>query len=177
MADPIRLQILKALCAHLETIVHVAPDPANGIVGEDWHGFNLAGKVFRGRTKFGDESPETMLSILESPRPDFPTTAGTNGVARSEEWPLLLQGWTVDDKQNPSDPVYFLMEAVETKLAEIVKLKKGSGFPAYPSAYMLGNRITSFSFGPGVVRPPTEGISAKAFLYMPLRVGVASVVG
>lgn len=177
MADPFRLQVLKALTAHLEGIVHVDPDPLNSIVGVDWRGFVLTGKVFRGRTYFGQEAPETFLSLLEAPRPDQGTVAGTNNTARHEEWPLLLQGWCPDDKENPTDPVYFLMDVVERRLGEIVSVRDGSGLPTHPGSYMLGGLISDFAFGPGVVRPPTEGISAKAFFYLPLRVGLATVVG
>lgn len=177
MEEPIRLTVLKALTTHLEGIVHVAPDPENNVEGVDWGGFNLSGAVFRGRAVFGDNSPDTMLSILEAPRPDFPNYGGTNREAANETWQLLLQGWTVDDKLNPTDPAYHLMQVVELRLEQIIATKRGSGAPAYPSAYMLGNLISSFSFGPGVVRPPTEGVSSKAFFYMPLRVGLATVVG
>lgn len=172
-----RLDVLKALTAHLEGIKHIEPDPENNIEGVDWGGFDLTGKVFRGRNAFGEDAPETFLSLLEAPRPDYGTTGGLFDVARTEEWPLLLQGWTKDDRLNPTDPAYLFMDVVERRLGEIVAVKAGSGNPMYPSAYLLGKKITSFAFGPGVVRPPTEGISAKAFFYLPLRVGLATVVG
>ena len=163
MADSYRLTVLKALCAHLELI---ATDD-----------FNLSGAVFRGRAIYGEEAPPTMLSLLEAPRPDFPIFGGVNNEARSEEWQLLLQGWTKDDKINPTDPAYGLMDAVEQHLGLIVATKRGSGLPVNPDAYMLGGRITRFSFGPGVVRPPTEGVSSRAFFYLPIKLGLASVVG
>lgn len=172
MADPHRLQVLKSLCTHLEGIVHVEGDP-----DADYRGFNLAGKVFRGRAIFGDGDPETMLSLLEAPRPDFPTYAGTNNEASSESWNLLLQGWTKDDKLNPTDPAHLLMDAVERRLARIIQTKRGSGTPTYPTEYMLGGLISSFAFGPGVVRPPSEGASSRAYFYLPIRVGLASIVG
>lgn len=169
MDEPIRLTVLKALTAHLEGIVHS--------VGEDWDGFNLAGRVYRGISRYGAEmGEEEFLSILEAPRPDAGITTGVLNSSRVEEWPLLLQGWTKDDKTNPSDPVYRLMNVVELRLKEIVAVHGRTGMPIVPSKYLLGNLITSFSFGPGVVRPPTEGISSKAFFYLPLRVGLATVV-
>ncbi len=172
MADPIRLQVLKALTTHLEGIVHVDGDPA-----QDYRGFNLAGKVFRGRAVYGATDPETMLSLLEAPRPDFPSYAGENNEAASETWQLLLQGWTADDKVHPTDNAHLLMDAVSRRLAQIIQTKRGIGTPMYPGAYMLGGLVSSFAFGPGVVRPPAEGASSNAYFYMPLRVGLATVVG
>jgi hypothetical protein len=162
---PVRLQILRALCAHLE-----------GIVGPDWGDFDLSGKVFRGVNRFGEESPETFLSILEAPRPDSGRQAGENEASRSAEWPLFLQGWTKDDPRNPSDPCYYLLDQIEHRLAMIVRVNGHSGLPVHPDVYLLGGLITSFQYGPGVVRPPTDGISSKTYLYMPLRVGLATVV-
>jgi hypothetical protein len=162
---PLKLQVLRALTTHLE-----------GIVGEEWGGYVLTGCVFRGRNRFGDDTPETFLSILEAPRPDVGREGGENNASRAYEWLLLLQGWTLDDAVNPSDPCYFLQEQVERRLQMIVEMKMGSGRPKYPEVYMLGNLVTSFAYGPGVVRPPTDGLSSKAFLYIPLRVGLATTV-
>lgn len=162
---PLKLQVLRALTTHLE-----------GIVGEEWGGFDLTGKVFRGRNRFGDDDPETMLTILEAPRPDLGREGGENNASRAYEWQLLLQGWTLDDPVNPLDPCYYLQEQVERRLEMIVKVKSGSGSPMYPEVFMLGRLVSTFSYGPGVIRPPTDGLSSKAFLYMPLRMGLATAV-
>lgn len=163
--DPLKLQVLKALTAHLE-----------GIKGPDWGGFDLEGNVFRGRNRFGDDAPETFISILEAPRTDPGREAGTNLEARNYEWPLLLQAWTKEDAVHPSDPIYFLEREIIFRLAMLTMEKQGSGFPRYPEVYMLGGLVSSFGYGPGTVRPPTDGLSSKSFLYMPLRVGLATVV-
>lgn len=166
MADSYRLQVLKALTTHLQ-----------GITGAGWDGFNLSSSVFRGRALFGTEAPETMVSLLEAPRNDNPMTGGYNREAKSEEWNLMLMGTTVDDSANPTDPVYALVDVVEKRLGEIIATKPRTGTPTYPAVYMLGGLITGLSFGPPIVRPATEGISNKAFFYMPLRVGLVTVVG
>lgn len=163
-AEPIKLTVLKALTAHLE-----------GIVGPEWGDFNLQGCVFRGRARFGDNDPETFLSIIEAPRPDIGREAGENQASRSFEWPLLLQGWTKNDMLHPTDSSYYLLQEVERRLNMIIDVKGKSGFPVHKDIYMLGGLITHFSFGPGVVRQPTEGISSTAFLYLPLRVGMATI--
>lgn len=177
MADPQKLIILKALTEWLEGIQHVEPDPGSGIVGADWRGFNLQGAVFRGLSVYGEQEALPMLSILESPRPDVPVYAGENREARAEDWVLLLQGWVKDDKRNPTDPAYMLADVVERRLGQLIATDPQSGFAIDPANYLLGRRLTKLEISPYVVRPPTEGISAKAFFYMPLKLGVASVVG
>lgn len=163
-AEPVKLTVLKALSAHLE-----------GIKGPDWGDFDLTDCVFRGRAQHGAEAPPTFLSIIESPRPDIGREAGENRSTRAFEWPLLLQGWTKDDPKHPTDPLYYLLDQVERRLNMIIEVKGHSGFPAYRDVYMLGGLITSFSFGPGVCRQPTDGVSSTAFLYVPLRVGLATI--
>lgn len=166
MPDPIKLQVLKRLTEHLE-----------GINGPDWGGFDLRGCVFRGRNRFGEDMPETFLSLLEAPRSDPGRESGQFGAeARSYDWPILLQGWTVDDPVNPSDPVYFLQEQVERRLSMIIQTDPNSGFARYPDTFLLGRLITKFDCGPGIVRPPTDNLSSKAFLYLPIRIGLASSV-
>lgn len=171
MDDSYRLKVLKALTAHLELIVHVDGDPDN-----DYGGFDLSAAVFRGRTTYGEESPKTMVSILEAPRPDNGQTAGTNGEARQEQWQLLVQGWCPDDTEHPTDPLYQMMHVVERQMQKIIATNNHTGAPYDPVAYMLGRKVSGFSFGPGVVRPPTEGVSGKAFFYLPCRVGLAKDV-
>lgn len=177
MDEPKKLVVLKALTAWLQGIKHVNGDPEN-----DWGGFNLEEAVFRGRTIYGDDDPLPMLSLLESPRPDFPRYAGTNEEAQSEDWAIFLQGWVKDDKANPTDPAYYLLEAVEKRLNQLraTHSNTSGGIPGSPvnkANYMLGGLLTGINFGPAIVRPPDGVISAKAFFYLPLKLGLASVVG
>lgn len=169
MADPIKLQVLRALTTHLE-----------GIKGADYHDLDLTGAVFRGRNRYGEDDPSTMISILEAPRPDGGREAGDLGSSRSFEWELLLQGWTDDDPANPSDPAYLLEDAIIKRLnmlREVHDSRTGMpGNPRYPDVYLLGRLITNIDFGYGVVRPPTDNLSSKAYLYFPLKVGLAVVV-
>lgn len=169
MDDSYRLRVLKALTAHLKLIQHV-----EGVA--DFAGFDLSNSVFRGRTQYGDESPKTMVSILEAPRPDGGITAGASE-ARVEQWQLLVQGWCPDDVENPTDPLYQMMQVVEMQMQKIIATNNVTGFPKDPVAYMLGKTISSFTFGPGVVRPPTEGVSSRSFFYLPVRVGLVKDVG
>lgn len=162
--DSYRLKVLKALTVHLQGITR-----ANGYfydlapVGKDK-------KVWRGRTSFGDETALPMLSILESPRSDVGQYADA-GSERSEFWNLMVQGWVKDDVENPTDPAYGLMDAVERHLLRIIATGK-NGQPVYPNEYRLGGLISDLVVPPGVVRPPQEGVSSKAFFYLPIRVGI-----
>lgn len=168
MADSYRLAVLKRLTTHLQGIT-----PANG------YEYDLSpdapfpkGKVFRGRTIFGQDDPVPLVSILESPRSDAGQFAGENGYQRSEGWGLMIQGWAADDVDNPTDPAYGLMEAVEHRLSRIIAQDASSGMAVYPDEYMLGKTISSLTVLPGVVRPPMAEVSAKAFFYLPVRIGL-----
>lgn len=169
MADiPFRLLVLQRLTALLE-----------GTSGPDHQGnpISLVGQVFRGRTEFGDETTLPALSILESPNPALGVFAGEKE-ARAETWTLLLQGWAVDDKQNPSDPAYWLAAAVEKRLSLVTAERDdGSGRPADPDYFLLRHIITTLEVGPHVVRPIDAKTSSRAFFYLPLRIGLAQAVG
>lgn len=158
MADSKQLAILKAITAHLE-----------GMTVAGGYGYDLAGRVFRGRAVYGDEMPLPCVSILEAVRPDeSPRAYGTERARRIEDWILLVQGWTHDDKVNPTDPAYDLKAWVEQRLSEIVAVDDRNGRPLYPSVYRLGGLIAEAGIGPGVVSPPRPNISAKAFFYLPV---------
>lgn len=167
MREPIRLTVLKALSEHL-----------SGVYGTDENQdpYDLTGKVFRGRNEFGTEYPLPMLSILEDPRPSNAIYGGEEQVRLEPRWNLLLQGWATDDHENPTDPAHWLMAAVEERLSLVTERKgDGSNRPKDPAAFMLGfkDTITSFEFGPGVVRPADKTVSSKAFFYLPVRIGLA----
>lgn len=163
MANSPRLNVLIALTDLLKTMT-----PENG-----WP-YNLSQAVFRGVSKFGDEAPETMVSILEAPKPDYGLVAGELSTQRKEEWNLLVQGWCPEDEQHPTDNAHEFMWQVEQMLNKIVAVDSRTGNPKFPESYLLGRQISSLAFGPGVVRPATEGISPKAFFYLPVRIGLVS---
>lgn len=159
MADSYRLQVLKALTDHLKGITE-----ANG-----YDGFDLSEAVFRGRTVFGANDPVPMLSILENLRSDFGQFAGEDFSERSEQWNLMIQGWAVDDKTNPTDTAYALMFATEQHLFRINAINR-VGDPMYPDEYRLGRTIGGIKVLPGMARPPTENVSSKAFFLLPIQV-------
>lgn len=165
MADSYRLAVLKALTTHLK-----------GITGEEYENdlSDQGGvtRVVRGRVLFGDDAPVPLVSILEAPRPDAGLFTGEGKQHRKETWNLLVQGWTVDDVMNPTDPVYSLMNDVEKRLFRLTLTKASNGEPAYPNEYLLGRTISDLTVLPGVVRPPMAEPSSKAFFYLPIQVGL-----
>lgn len=164
MNDSKRLAVLKALTAHLVGIT-----PANG------YEFDLTGAVFRGRAVFGADMPLPSLSLLESAKPEIAVGGSENDLLWSGEWMLLLQGWVLDDVNNPTDPAYQLMASVEQRLSDIIAVKQDRGTPVYPALYRLGGLISGLGIGPGVARPADQ-LSSKAYFYIPLKVCLATDV-
>jgi hypothetical protein len=161
-----QFDILSALTTQLQGIT-----PQNGFA------YDLSAAVFRGRTVFGDADPLPCLSILEAPRPGVEVVADTEMVKRKTEWELLIQGWAVDDKWNPLDPVYPLKASVEYQLARAAATDPNSGLPAFPAEFRLGKvvstgtwRVAAMKIGPGVCRPPDGKLSSRAFFYLPLTI-------
>lgn len=148
--DPFRLRVLKALGTALEEIT-----------GENGYMFDLRGKVFRGRDTFGNSDPLPMLSILESITEKDVVLSPRGGSTQVVPWELLIQGWTEDDYDNPTDPGHHLMAAVKKRLIQERKCPRGTG------SGILGmcGKIDEIKFSTGVVRPADE-VSSKAYFWL-----------
>lgn len=153
MVDPKRLVVLKALCAHIEAQVRIS----NGFQHD------LQGRVFRGRSVFGQDDPLPMVSVLEAPRPDQNLVTAKNGV-QLDEWPLYFQGWAQDDPNNPTDPAYRLAADVKQALAMLIDRR-----PESAPYYLLGDLVLDLTISPGTVRPPDQ-VSSWAYFYLPVTV-------
>ena len=155
--DPKQLVILKRLTVLIEGVT-----VANG------YDFNLAGKVYRGKTVFGASEAVPFVSILESLRPDpMPSEAGPEKTRREEDWELLVQGWGYSDASHPVDGLYRLKAAVEHRLSRIVALGD-NGSPLYAGDYRLGRILTGARIGPGVVRAATPQTGGVEAFYLPV---------
>jgi hypothetical protein len=162
VADSKRLQILKALTAHLETI-----EVANG------YQHNLQKRIFRGRATFGSETPLPCVALIEALNPDRnPMEAGA-GLQQKDSWIVLVQGWTDSgSEEHPTDEAHNLMADVKKALGKILN----EGSPHNPNAsYMLGGVIDGLRVEPGVVRPPDE-LSARAYFYLRVVIEVAETL-
>lgn len=155
-AEPFRLRVLKSLTAVLQDITK-----ANG------YQHDLQTSVFRGRDVFGASDPLPMVSILESilEKDQLPSPPG--GATQAGPWELLIQGWTVDDEDNPTDPGQILMADVKRRLAlECQRPYQDPNRRGYDPLGM-GGKITALRFSTGVVRPADE-VSSKAYFWLKL---------
>jgi LDH2 family malate/lactate/ureidoglycolate dehydrogenase len=84
---------------------------------------------------------------------------------QKDRWTILTQGWTVDDKKNPTDNAYELMADVKKALGKIARVNQHDGDGAYPDIYLLGGLLVGMEYEAGTVRPPDEQ-SSKAFFWM-----------
>ncbi len=169
--DSKKLAIMKALTTHLEGINpdfdHPGTDLPNTI--------DMRGKWFRGRIGFGAETVRPFGSILEAPKPLDPNAVGDKA-NRSSKWTLLVQGFVVDDKENPTDPAYELLALTEARLARIIATEAKTGEPAYPEEYLLARKISGLILGEGIVRPADPQVSPTAFFYLPVTVELTTNV-
>lgn len=134
--------------------------------------YDMTDYVWRGRNLIGEEvEPLPILSILESPRPDFALYAG-DSLARRDYMTLLITGRIEKGCENNQDPAYWFEAAVEERLSRVLEMK-GSGTAKYPESYMLGDLIAGLEVGAPVVRPPDDKASKAAYFFLPIRAGIA----
>lgn len=167
---PTRLAILTALCDVLANPTPGDTNDAYGII-----------PVYRGRAILGEDIKVSLpcCAIIESPISDPSVQfVGDDEEMRKDKLTLLIQGRAVDTLNDSadlsvqsSDVAYWLEAAMETRLARIQANFRGTA--TYPLDYRLGNLITSFEIGAPVVRPPEQKLSATAFFFLPVRVGIA----
>jgi len=159
-SDPLRLEIQKRLSTLLGSIAIA-----------DGYAHDIAGRVYRGRSVFGDETPLPALSILEAPIPldQLPSARDNDNLVGG--WELVLQGWVRDDKANPTDPAHPLLADVKRCLT-IEKRKVDYNGGPENGILGLGLYVTAMYIGPGVVRPPDE-ISAKAYFWLTITLDIA----
>ena len=156
--DPLRLRILKNLCAALEQITI-----ANG------YRHDLNGRVFRGRDVFGENDPMPMVCVLEHPIPLEQIPPPRDSTASSGTWELVIQGFLDNDRQHPTDPAHYLMADVKKRL--VVERRKSLRMQASEGIFALGNAVTGLRIGAGVVRPPDD-LSAAAYFWLTISLDV-----
>lgn len=156
-SDPVLLRAQKALSDALEQIT-----VANG------YRHDLASSVFRGRDVFGKDDPLPAVAILEDPEFRQQSNAGTGGDSFGE-YPLFIQGWVRDDKENPTDPAHVLMADVKIRLGLL--RAEDSGREERNLLGMNGS-VSDLVIGRGVVRPPDQ-LSSQAYFWLPLTIVIA----
>ena len=159
MADPLKLQIMKAMTTSLESVS----------IASGFHN-DLADSVFRGRNVFGDSDPLPMVSILEAPVPIDKVMAPAGSQKDTGDWELLIQGFSKDDPDNPTDPAHLLMADVKRVL--VAEKSKGGGQFTTTGPFGLGKFIRKMYIGQGVVRPPEQYVSSKAYFWLGVRLNI-----
>lgn len=133
-------------------------------------------KCWIGKSVITAKETADTLSILEAPRPVVGSPAAEGGVKRNEPWTLLVQGWPIDDPEEPSAPAYWMKAAVERQLS-LINAELPDGRQRTDPVYLLGHDIHSLTIGQGVVRPPSEEAASRlAMFYLPLIVGITTDV-
>lgn len=173
MSDPFKLRVLKALTECLKEIT-----PANGYAS-NLADFNpgdgvMTARIYRGRAWFGDNDPLPMVSILEGVDPAFEVgEPHLKAESAGYDWPILIQGWVTDDRANPTDPAYVLLDDVRKRLLR-EKIRKLPGSHSQPDPFGLGgtkNRVNGLLVGPGVVRP-ADDVSSTAWFWLTLNLRI-----
>lgn len=163
---PIRLEIQRRLSAILRDI-----SPGNGYVSDMSAAEDSAANcVFRGRLIYGDNDPLPMLSLLEVPIPIDQLPPPADSSQSSGLWEMMIQGFALDDRVNPTDPAHVLMADVKKRLAR--EKKKTDWDKPEQGILGLGRFVTNMYIGPGVVRPPDE-VSAKAYFWLTITLDLA----
>lgn len=152
MPQPFRLAVQKKLTEAFETI--------GAAVGYDTE---MAGRVYRGRSIFGEETQTPFISILEDA---IPEDVEHDSSARSgaTTYALMVQGFVDDDSDHPTDAAHVLMAHVKTVLSEA-----NDGRDSAEGIFQLGRKapmIDRIEFGSGTVRPPDGQISASAYFWL-----------
>lgn len=161
MQVPFRLEVLKRLTAELEKIT-----TANGFQHD------LEGKVFRGRNMFGEKDPVPMVSILEVPLPEDQIEPAADSTTYDGPWELVVQGFTRDDKDNPTDNAHYLLADVRRRLAEMKKEERHHNLLGpWTGRARQASPIINLRIGPGVVRPPDE-VSYYAYFWLTIHLHV-----
>ena len=146
MPDSKRLQVKKALTELLEGIT-----TANG------YNFDLADKVWRGRTRIGEESQAPFLVIFEV-IPEGPDVVG--GDLNRNLWDVAVKGYIEADTVHPTDPADNLMADVKKCLYQIAD--SGGGGAAGPN-FMLGGLVADMEVDNGVTFSPDDTTNMAYF--------------
>ena len=166
MADPLRLAVQKNLSALLESQVSVA----NG------YAHDLAGRVHRGRLRFGEKDKPPLVSLLEPPIPPEEQPTPPGGEQAYVSWDLIVQGFAKEDMEHPTDPAYALLHDVRKCLADH-RAERSDRMRRQRDGYFdLKTAVDDFQIGSGVVRPE-EGETNRAFFWLLVRFRLAENIG
>jgi hypothetical protein len=172
----VRLDILRRLCAHMEGMTRAAGYEFDMSPKPDARG-TMIPRVYRGRLVFGESDPEPCMAINDGPVPDEAAKyADFYKQVSVDQWPIFVQGWAPTPADNPTDPAHQFMACAQRRLSDLTARNARNGKPIDAATFHLGDRIAGLTIGPGVVRPPQDAVSSRAFFYLPLLVTLAQDV-
>lgn len=159
MADSYVLMVEKALSELI----------ANQITIMNGSSVELHGAVFRGRVRFGHNEPCPMISVMQAPNLDIESNSVGDTRVRTEDKVYLIQGWVPDDFENPTDPAHSLL--AELKKVFALVLDEESPYYMLKHAHPDGlDMIAGLKVASGLVRPPEQGVSDKAYFWLPITI-------
>ena len=169
-----KLLIMKKLTEHLEGIVPTWADLPPEMVDTPCP-YDLSKSIYRGRVVFGEEVKPPFIAILEAPRQINPNGGGEARLLQDEDWTLLIQGFGKEDRVHPTDPAYNLLSWVQKRMSMVSEENKnGARGGVYPEVWRFGNTIGEVRYQIPIVRPGQDDVSAAAYFYMPISVGIVT---
>jgi len=133
-----RLEIQKSITQLLETIT-----PAND------YQHDLTGKVYRGRTAFGETDKVPVVTILERPAfGDSPIFPAENKNLRKDTYERVIQGFAKANVDNPTDNAHLLLDDCKLALSALINQKS----PSLKFNRLEG--VVSVAISSGNVLPP-----------------------
>ena len=163
-----RLEVLKALTESFKGPLLLPDTGAEYDLrdGKDCGDGRVVEKVVRGRLEFSDTDPLPMISILEPPTTPEQMDPSEESLSVVTKLPLLIQGFIKDDEEQPTDPAYEFMRAVQRKLHEERIRSSGQIHSRGDNILGLGRHMDALLIGRGVVRPPEAMVSSTAFFWL-----------
>lgn len=137
--DSLKLRVLKELTARFEAV---------SISGG--FGYNLAGRVYRGRSSYGDETEVPWVGVFEL-RPEEVLRAGET--LQKEAWYVGVQGVVKSDPVHATDPAHDLMRDLKKVIGKIAR--SGSPHDRNPD-HMLGGLLVDLQVDGGMTFVPPE---------------------
>lgn len=125
--------------------------------------------TYRGINKFGIDQKEPFISLIEDTKVRDPLLAGDFKTGRSESVVFVVQGFSEKNRDNPTDPTYAMLYAVESAIIESLKPKSHFSSRA---EWLEACGVDSVEVGQGIVWGPTENISDTGFFQLPIRVKI-----
>lgn len=140
-----------------------------GIRKDDGYAFDIGERVYRGRLNYGDEEKgATFISIIEPPQPqEQQPLPGPGGSELTGSWDLVIQGFTPEDRANPSDPAQYLLADMKRALG----LHRRANMRGERNYLGMANTVLDIQVGTGVVRPPDD-LSISAYCYLIVRLTI-----